>query len=633
MTARHVLSRPSLYIKTTLVALILCLSALNGLAQNSVKPIRILFLLDASSSMLDPWSTDESRFLTASRIIGNLADSIKAVSPDAAFALRVFGGQYPAQEKNCYDSKLEVSFSVGNSEQIQVRLRYLSARGYSPIAWSLKETAEQDFKESQFYSYSIVLITDGGESCGGDICATVRNLLAKKISFTPYILSLVDYAPLRKEYECLGKYLQVTNNKEIGTAIKTIIDDNRPLLSSNTKKPVETIKPKETAPRTTVASNIPKIDRQAAPSPRPAVKEPAPEPKPAPVAPTPVETERKTTKPLASISKRYMGKPKKMGILFSLPEARMVKVPTLYVTTKLQEEPPAARPKTDLSAIVEPEAVVAPKSNAPTPARASAPTPKKETTLKFTEQSEDAKESSLQIYFTNGRGKFYLNEPQILIIDHVTQKELKSLHRNVAGSEPNKIPIQEGAYDIRVPGGMGKALNVQVEKGKNKKVYIEVGPGSLQFYYPTAPTRPVKEYLALVSKRFEPGPVIKHRCDEILPYDPANYHIEINTLPPLVYNIDLDFNNIKLVQINEPGTIQIVNDRSYGKVQFWHQKGNAYVPFYEMDVKGDMSLQKADFQPGLYQVRYVSSEPGQNRSGKIIHFRIKSNQLTKVELY
>src|SRR5690606_36923637 len=118
------------------------------------RPARILFLLDASSSMLGDWTKNETRFKAAARLISTIADSIHAVNPDVAFAVRVFGSQYPAQEKNCFDSRLEVSFSSSNNAQIQTRLNYIQPRGYSPIAWALKETAEKDFTEGNLYAYS-----------------------------------------------------------------------------------------------------------------------------------------------------------------------------------------------------------------------------------------------------------------------------------------------------------------------------------------------------------------------------------------------------------------------------------------------------------------------------------------------
>jgi len=586
------------------------------------RPARILFLLDASSSMLGDWTKNETRFKAAARLISTIADSIHAVNPDVAFAVRVFGSQYPAQEKNCFDSRLEVSFSSSNNAQIQTRLNYIQPRGYSPIAWALKETAEKDFTEGNLYAYSIILITDGEESCGGDICATVNTLLSSKISFKPYILSLMDYAPLKQQYDCMGKYLLVTAEKDINNAVKTIIDDNRKILS------VKAPGLRATAPRPAPASPAPTVTRSK-PAP-PAVTEPVkqtPAPSPAPEkVVTPVVTETTPARQKRTLNRVISIKNlRKQNLLYTLPDAEPLKVPKLVIKlADMDPEPPKPRP-----AIVQPQPGKTPAK--PVTTKRTPPKPTTQVTLPYTEISEDAKETSLQIHFTNGQGKVFLTEPKLEFLDSKTKKVIKTAYRNVTAGQPDRIPMQPGTYDISIPGSKAKAENVVIEQGKNKKITIQISRGALAFYYPTAPDRPVKEYVALVSKRFEPGPVVRQRCDEELPYDPANYHIEVNTLPPQMYYIDLDFNSVKLIEILEPGTVHITNASNYGKVQFWYQRGDSFVPFYEMNVSGNAAQQKVEFQPGKYQVRY--SNPGQPKlKPEIIVFNVKSNQVTSIEL-
>jgi hypothetical protein len=623
-----------------LLAVIVVAFSLRASAQPEMqKPARILFLLDASSSMLNDWTPAENRFKTAARIISSIVDSIHQVNSDVAFAVRVFGSQYPSQEKNCYDSRLEVSFNTANVNQIRARLKYLNPMGYSPIAWSLKETAENDFVESNRYAYSIILITDGGESCGGDICATVTNLLAKKISFKPYILSLVDYQPLKEQYDCLGKYLTVAKEKDIEPAIRTIINDNRKILSIRTSElksvPATVVRPSATPvkplPQPVIKKEEPVIVKKEEPKPPVIVKQ---EP-PVQVAEEPLPVLPKTT-PIERIRSRT--KLSRMNMLYTLADAVPVKVPRLprMKILKVEEEPPAIAVNTPAvkaprPAIVEPTVDSRPAK----PAVNTKPVtpPRKEVEkLDFVLETQEAKESTLQVYFTNGQGRYYPSEPKLVIMDSKTNKEVKSVFRNVTGGVPEPIKMPVGIYDIIIPGSKAKATNVVITAGNNSKVTIKVGRGALAFHYPTAPNRPVKEYTALVSKRFEQGPVVKHKCDEELPYDPTNYHVEINTLPPLVYNIDVDFNNVKMLEIPEPGTIQITNMDNTGKVQFWQQLGDSFVPFFEMMVAGNPDVQKANFRPGLYQVRYFKKPNMPYQKAEVIQFRIKSNMTTKVEL-
>src|SRR5690606_24673428 len=115
-----------------LLFFLLSFSGMTGYTQTPAgKPARILFLVDASGSMSYDWYEQESRFTAATRIIGAIMDSMQAVNDDVTFAVRVFGAQYPAEEKNCFDSKLEVNFRPSNQIQIMTRFKYIRPKGYS----------------------------------------------------------------------------------------------------------------------------------------------------------------------------------------------------------------------------------------------------------------------------------------------------------------------------------------------------------------------------------------------------------------------------------------------------------------------------------------------------------------------
>jgi hypothetical protein len=605
------------------------------------KPARILFLLDGSSSMLYDWEEGkESRFTAAAQIIGAIADSIHQINSDVEFGIRVFGHQHNFNEKNCYDSKLEVGFSKRNVEQIKTRLSYLSPRGYSPIAWSLKKTALEDFKDYQNYSYSIILITDGGESCGGDICATVTALLDQKISFRPYILSMIDYAPLKAEYDCLGKFLTVAKQADVVPAINTIIEDNRKIL---------TIKSSSVRPTPTTAAPTPNVVTRpvvSAPVTKPAPKppvitEPVVQPKPVsepvvkidtPKTVTPVPTlpppPAERARPLvAPIKPLTTGKKRKMNILYALSSPNPVKVRPL---PKFKNLIPEDKPVTPAPAAPQPKPKPKPSvSIKSTPKPPADPQP--EAPSKYTEKSEAAKESQVKIYFTNGEGKYYATEPEIVITDNATGKQVLRGYRTVSrgAGEPDPILLPPGNYSLVVPGGSTNVPSFTIAPAEAKRLEIVIHNSTLAFEYPTNPKRPVKEYVAMVSKRFEAGPLVKQRGDERLQYEPANYHIEVNTLPPTLRNVDLTKGALTVVAIDEPGSIAISNTNRIGRVEFWYPLGDRYVRFYEMNIAGEPSLQTADFRPGPYEVRYIKPSTGNT---EVIPFRVKRNETTTLEL-
>ena len=199
-------------------------------AQSSNKKTRILFLIDASSSMTYSWNPTNTRFQVASNILLNIIDSIYSINNEVEFAVRAYGTQYSAQEKNCFDTKLEVPFNYQNVSQIKTRLQYIKPYGFSPIAYSLQQASENELNNSSIYDYSIIFITDGGESCNGDICNVFNNLLKNKISIKPYVIGLDKNEKLKNYYECLGNFIEVNTAADIDEAVQMIVNANRKII-------------------------------------------------------------------------------------------------------------------------------------------------------------------------------------------------------------------------------------------------------------------------------------------------------------------------------------------------------------------------------------------------------------------
>ncbi len=162
---------------------------------------RILFLLDGSSSMSLPYEKGQTRFQKAAATILSIMDSISAKENDVEFALRVYGHQCPAQEKNCFDSKMEVSFSKGNRAQMELRLDNLKPAGISPLSYAIHEAVFNDLQAA--FNYSIFIISDGDESCGGNICAEVAAAEVKiKTSLRPTLINLGTKTSIK--FDCIN---------------------------------------------------------------------------------------------------------------------------------------------------------------------------------------------------------------------------------------------------------------------------------------------------------------------------------------------------------------------------------------------------------------------------------------------
>jgi hypothetical protein len=610
---------------------------------NNVKQPRILILLDGSSSMLQEWEGNNQRFKAAGDIIVKLIDSLYTVNDQVEFALRVYGHQHPAQENNCFDTKREVRFSKDNLTQMSLRLESLHPWGVSPIAYSLKEAAENDLIDPDKYNYSIVLITDGGESCGGDICAVVNELLNKKINFKPYIVSLVDYAPLKDQYSCLGKYLLVTKKSEIPNTVGTIVEAYRNMLTLtkidqkllqtvvvNTPSVLKTNIPSFKMAADTVYATItqpvepkpqPKPVQQKPPVVVPPVKPAAPEKDLTDRTVTPILKDNISTLKLRDTRKTFQ-------IIYVTGLFKQVTVPAYAVISPEPvevPEPPKPTPPPPVKTL-QPRANTTVAANIPAP-----PTPKE---APFTIERKESQETTLEVYFTNGKGKFYQTTPKVILKDPKTSKEVHKFFRTVNASgnpDPQKIPT--GMYNLTVEGKSNVLVkNVEIKEGNQNKVMVKVNNGTLVFTYEGNPKRPVSEYYAIVNRRFEQGPTIRQACTQELEYEPGTYYVEVNTLPVHKRSLTLDFNSQYEMHIPEDGKVNFTNRNKVGKVSLYMPLGDKFLKFHELDVNGSANGQPLTIQPGVYEAHYKQNPNLPYAEETVKKFYIKSNQVTDLEL-
>lgn len=204
--------------------LLLYVAASPGYAQqkpeDSPKPTRILFILDASGSMAEKWGTG-NRLSSAKKVLTDFVDSLKQVS-HLEIALRIYGHQFDKRFSNCKDTKLEVPFGPKNHDQIKSKIRNLDAKGVTPIAYSLME-ATKDFPQGDNVRNVIVLITDGIESCGGDPCQLSLEFQKKKIFLRPFIVGLGGEEDWNKAFDCMGKYINASDEGKFRSILSEII--------------------------------------------------------------------------------------------------------------------------------------------------------------------------------------------------------------------------------------------------------------------------------------------------------------------------------------------------------------------------------------------------------------------------
>ena len=204
------------------MALLLLIGSFNVFAQKKKEPVnRILFIFDASQSMLGRWQSGR-KIDIAKNLLSNMVDSLKNIE-NLEIGLRIYGHQngYPPQD--CDDTKLEINFSPSNiaADRIKAKLNKIRARGTTPIARSLEEGAK-DFLSVDARNI-VILITDGKEECGMDPCAVSRLYQRKGIILKPFVIGVGLDDSWKETFDCVGRYFDASKESEFTNILNLVI--------------------------------------------------------------------------------------------------------------------------------------------------------------------------------------------------------------------------------------------------------------------------------------------------------------------------------------------------------------------------------------------------------------------------
>ena len=201
------------------MALLLFTGSFSAVAQKKQEPVnRILFIFDASQSMLGRWQSGR-KIDIAKKLLSNMVDSLKDIE-NLEIGLRIYGHKsgYPPQD--CEDTHLEVNFLKAKHAVglIKKKLSVIRARGTTPIARSLEEGAK-DFPSGDARNI-VILITDGKEECGMDPCAVSRLYQRKGIILKPFVIGVGLDDSWRKTFDCVGRYFDASKESDFTNILK-----------------------------------------------------------------------------------------------------------------------------------------------------------------------------------------------------------------------------------------------------------------------------------------------------------------------------------------------------------------------------------------------------------------------------
>ena len=216
-----------------------------GGGTSAAKQINVAFILDGSGSMnaqLDGGS--ETKLAVAKDV---LSDLIQQVPEEMHGALWIYGHRHPQEPKaeSCRD--IEQVFTLGpiSAPAYVEAIQSIDALGYTPIADSLRQAAET-LPAGDDQSNTIVLVSDGKETCGGDPCALAAALKESGASITIHVVGYAVDEETRAELQCIadasgGTYSDASSAQRLKEALEAALE----LAESDTTLRVEVAGPED----------------------------------------------------------------------------------------------------------------------------------------------------------------------------------------------------------------------------------------------------------------------------------------------------------------------------------------------------------------------------------------------------
>lgn len=159
----------------------------------------MLLVLDSSGSMREPAGGGDTRFQAATAAVDEV---IGGLPPTLDVGLRVYGAEIADGPGSCRDSELAVPVGPLDRRALRSAVQDAAPKGNTPIAYSLQQAAKDLPADGQ---RTVVLISDGEESCGGNPCAVARSLSAQGLDVRVDVIGFQVSGAARDQLTCIAQ--------------------------------------------------------------------------------------------------------------------------------------------------------------------------------------------------------------------------------------------------------------------------------------------------------------------------------------------------------------------------------------------------------------------------------------------
>ena len=192
-----------------------------GLAFPAMAAERAVIVLDGSGSM---WAQieGEARITIARETLASVLSDFPA---DLELGLMTYGHR---EKGNCADIEMLVEPAAGTGGAIAAAAEAINPKGMTPLSDAVRLAAEDlRFTEEKA---TVILITDGLETCEVDPCALGSELEGQGIDFTTHVLGFGLSDEEGRQVACLaentgGKYLSAQNGNDLVEALTQTVTE------------------------------------------------------------------------------------------------------------------------------------------------------------------------------------------------------------------------------------------------------------------------------------------------------------------------------------------------------------------------------------------------------------------------
>ena len=180
----------------------------------------IVFIMDASGSMWGRVGKD-TKIDAARGVMVNLLNSLPA---DTRVGLMAYGHR---RKDDCQDIEMIGLPGTGEKSELIKDINSLKPRGKTPLAASLEQAGKyvKDYEQEA----TIVLVSDGLETCGGDPCRVAEELRRQGIKVIIHVVGFDVSGEAAEQLKCIaeaggGRYFQADTAESLAAALTAVSD-------------------------------------------------------------------------------------------------------------------------------------------------------------------------------------------------------------------------------------------------------------------------------------------------------------------------------------------------------------------------------------------------------------------------